>query len=58
MKMNNYTMQQQEQKFEQDLNYEEWLRDNFKEPTSDELDNMEKVFCKSFILKRIHHPVI
>lgn len=52
MKMNTLSLQQTEQQFIQDLNYEEYLRDINNEPTSQELDDMEKVFCKSKILKR------
>lgn len=58
MKMNNYTMQQQEYQFKQDLDYEEWLRDNNPQITSDEIDDMEKVFCKSTILKKSSHSPI
>ena len=58
MKMNTFTMQQQEDQFEQDLNYEEYLRFNNPAPTSSELDDMEKVFCISTILKRSHHHPI
>ena len=54
MKINALSIQQQEYKFEQDLNYEEWLKDNNSEPTSNELNDMEK----STILKRsFHHPI-
>ncbi len=52
MKMNSLSIQQQENQFEQDLNYEEYLRDLNTEPSSDELDKMEKVFCSSVILKK------
>ena len=58
MKMNSSTMQQQEYQFEQDLDYKEWLRDNNPEPTSDELDNMESVFCNATILKKSFHSPI
>ncbi len=53
MKMNSLSIQQQENQFEQDLNYEEYLRDLNTEPSSNELDDMEKVFCKSTILKKL-----
>lgn len=52
MKVNSLTQQQTENKFVQNLSYEEYLRDNDKEPNSDELNDMEKVFCKSCILKK------
>ena len=53
MKMNSFSIQQQQNQFEQDLNYEEWLRDNNPEPTIDEINNMDRVFCKSTILKKL-----
>ncbi|MCK5294826.1 MAG: hypothetical protein KAJ49_09250 [Arcobacteraceae bacterium] len=52
MKLNSLSTQQQENQFEQDLNYEEYLKDNNPEPTSDEIDKMEQVFCSSVILKK------
>ena len=52
MKMNSLSLQQQEYKFEQDLDYEEYLRHTDTEPSTREIDDMEKVFCKSVILKR------
>lgn len=52
MKMNTFSTKQSEQQFEYDLSYEEYLRDINTEPTSEELDDMEKLFCKSKILKR------
>jgi len=52
MKMSTHTAQQQENQFMQDLDYEEWLRDNNPEPTIDELNNMDRVFCRSTILKK------
>jgi len=51
MKINNFTLNQKENQFEQNLNYEEWLRDNCPEPTSNEIDKMQKVFCSANILK-------
>ena len=51
MKMNTHTLQQQEDKFKQDLDYEEWLRYNNPEPTNKELNEMEKVLCNFSILK-------
>ena len=56
--MNLFTVQQQEYQFIKDLDYEEWLRDNNPQPTNDELNNMEKVFCKSTVLKKSSHSPI
>ena len=58
MKMNLLSIQQQEQQFKQDLDYEEWLRYNNPQPRANELDDMEKVFCKSTILKKSSHNPI
>ena len=55
MKMNTLTMQQQGYQFEQDLDYEEYLRYSNTEPTSAELDDMEKVYCKSKVLRLCSH---
>jgi len=52
MKINSFILQQKENQFEQDLDYEEYLRCANTEPSSKELDDMERVFCKSNILKR------
>ena len=51
MKIQRHTEQQQEEEFIHQLDYEEWLRDNVKEPTSKEVKEMEAVYCNSFILK-------
>jgi hypothetical protein len=53
MKINSQTLNLKQQQFEQDLDYEEWLRENNPPPTNNELNNMNKVFCKSKILKNI-----
>ena len=53
MKMNALSIQQQEQNFKEYLGYEEYLRDTTTEPSSDEINNMEKIFCKSKILKKV-----
>ena len=50
MKINTLSIQQDNQ-FKQDLDYEEWLRDNNPEPTIDEINNMDRVFCKLLYLK-------
>jgi len=57
MKINNFTMQQQEKSFEEYLGYEEWLRDNLKAPSEDEINNMDRVFCSSTILKKSFNPI-
>jgi len=46
MKVNEQTIKQQEKKFEQDLDYEEWLMDNNPPPTNNELNQMEKSLKK------------
>lgn len=56
MKVNELTLKQKEQEFERDLAYEEFLRANNTEPTSCEIDHMEKVFCKATIFKPQNHP--
>jgi len=43
-KLSEHYLQIQEQEFELELSYQEWLRDNIQEPTSDELDEMEISF--------------
>ncbi len=42
--------QQQDKEFELDLGYEEWLKDNFKEPREDEINRMERRLDKPFFL--------
>jgi len=51
MKINMQTMLEQEKQFELDLSYAEYLRETNPPLSSDELDDMEKVFCESTILK-------
>lgn len=51
MKMNNYQTTQQLKEFEQNLSYEEWLRDNLAEPTNNDLNQMERE-NKVFIIKK------
>ncbi len=50
-------LQQQEQEAVLDLSYEEWLRDNFSEPSEVELDTMEEDLKKSSCLcnRIVHH---
>jgi hypothetical protein len=55
MKTNTNTMLEQERQFEHDLSYAEFLKQNNPEPTGDELDDMEKVFCKAKVLKTHNH---
>jgi len=40
-------VKQLESEFELELSYNEWLRDNYSEPSGDELDEMEEDFKKS-----------
>ncbi len=35
--------------------YEEWLNQTTKEPADNEVNNMEKEYCKSYILKSHKH---
>ena len=56
MKMNSSYIQQKENQFKQNLSYEEWLKIHKPEPTNDELNDMEKVFCKATILKSNSYP--
>ena len=46
-KVKDLYMRQQEEEFELDLSYQEWLRDNLLEPSDDELNEMEEDFIKS-----------
>ena len=52
MKMNNFTYIQQEKSFEEYLGYEEWLRDNLKAPSEDELNHMEQSIKGSSTLNK------
>jgi len=47
MKVKEFHYQQIEDDFELDLSYQEWLRDNFSEPSEVELDEMEEEFRNS-----------
>ncbi len=51
MKVKDKYMQEQEEEFELDLAYEEWLRDNFKEPNAVEILDMarENLSYESFM---------
>ncbi len=60
-KVKEQMIQEQLQKFELDLNYQEWLRDNINEPSEDELNKMEQDFLRKthFTSNRIvtHKPL-
>ena len=47
MKVKDLMIQEQQDKFELDLSYQEWLRDNLMEPSENELNEMEEDFNKS-----------
>lgn len=47
MKIKDMLMQQQEMMFEIELSYGEWLKNNFTEPSEEEINEMERDFCKS-----------
>lgn len=47
MKVKDALMRQQEMMFEMELSYREWLRDNFTEPSEEEINDMERDFYKS-----------
>lgn len=55
MRVKESLLKKQEYHFERDLAYEEFINENSNELTNGELDNMEKVFCKSKILKTSKH---
>jgi len=44
-------MQQQEMMFEMELGYEQWISENFTEPTEDELHLMERDLNRSLAVK-------
>jgi hypothetical protein len=44
-------MKEQEMMFEMELGYEQWLRNNFTQPTGDELHLMERDSCKSLAVE-------
>ena len=54
-KVKEQMMHEQEQEFELELSYQEWLRDNENEPTEKELDEMEHDYLKQpyFVSNRI-----
>ena len=47
MKVKEFHYQQLENDFELDLSYQEWLMDNYSEPSEAELDEMEEDYQKS-----------
>lgn len=44
-------------KVENDMSYEEYLEQTHKEPRPDELNDMEKAFCKASLLKSYQKPL-
>jgi len=46
-KVKDKLIQQQDKEFELDLSYQEWLRDNFNQPSEDEINMMEQDCNKS-----------
>ena len=51
MKINTFQMEQQEKQFARDLSYEEWVRENIKPLTNNDLNRMERE-NKVFIIKK------
>ena len=51
MKVKEFHYQQLENDFELDLRYQEWLMENYSEPSEDELNEMEEDFLKSSTVK-------
>ena len=49
-KVKEHYMQEQQEEFELELSYQEWLRDNITEPSECELDEMEQ----DYLLKQSH----
>ena len=43
-KVKEHYMKMQEQEFELDLSYQEWLRENLQEPSESEINEMEEEF--------------
>lgn len=59
-KLSEHYLQVQEQEFELELSYQEWLRDNVTEPSEDELNEMEEEFSNSSTLSNriiTHKPL-
>ena len=55
-KLSEHYLQEQEQEFELELSYQEWLRDNIQAPTSEDLCVMEQEFLNKnshFVKNRI-----
>ena len=53
MKVKDKFIQVQQKELELDLSYQEWLRDNFNEPSEEEMIMMEKEFYKPFSVNKI-----
>ena len=51
VKVKEFHYQQLEDDFELDLNYQEWLMENYSEPSEDELNEMEEEFRNSSTVK-------
>ena len=47
MKVKEFYMKQIQDDFELDLSYQEWLMENYSEPSENELDEMEEEFRNS-----------
>jgi len=60
-KLLEHYLQEQENEFELELSYQEWIRDNIQEPSESELDEMEHDFSTKphFVSNRIitHRPL-
>ena len=54
-KVKEQMMQEQQQEFELELSYQEWMMENVQEPSENELDEMEQDFYKKphFVSNRI-----
>ncbi len=61
MKVKDQIIQEQQDEFELNLSYQEWLRDNLMEPSEGELDEMKQDFQEKshFVSNRIvtHKPL-
>jgi len=57
LKVKDLHFKRQLNQFEQDLGYEEWLRDNAFNPTEEELNSMEKEFSINPIKTLYYQPL-
>ena len=53
MKIQRQTQQLQEQEFERNLEYEEWLRENIRPLTPFEISQLESKHSEAFIIKKL-----